>query len=76
MINLSLQFIAAAILLVGLWLMGNHRKSGPFLAAFSELLWIGLFIPYQMWGGVFLSTVLFVMQVRNFVQWHGEGLKW
>lgn len=74
--NLALQFVAAAILLLGLWLMGNHRKSGPALASFSEALWILAFVPHGMWGGVFLSTVLLVMQARNFLKWHREGVRW
>lgn len=74
--NLLLQFLAAAVLLIGLWLMGNNRKSGPALASFSELLWIACFLPHAMWGGVFLSAVLFVMQGRNFIKWHREGVRW
>ncbi len=73
---LLLQFLAAGILLIGLWLMGNQKKIGPFLAALSEVLWVIIFIPPELWGGVFLSTILFVMQARNFIKWHREGLSW
>ena len=76
MVNLLLQFAAAGILLLGLYLMGNQKKLGPFLSAASELLWIVIFIPPELWGGVFLSAVLLVMQVRNFIKWHKEGLPW
>ncbi len=76
MFDIMLQFVAAGILLIGLWLMGNHRKSGPALACLSESMWIGIFIINGLWGGVFLSTVLLGMQARNFILWNNEGIKW
>jgi hypothetical protein len=76
MLYLLLQFVAAGILLLGLFLMGNHRKSGPLLAALSEALWIGVFIPPRLWGGIFLSSILFIMQMRNFIKWYKEGVSW
>jgi hypothetical protein len=74
--NLALQFAAAAVLLVGLWLMGNNRLLGPTLAAASEVLWVLVFWPRGMWGGVFLSLVLAVMQTRNAIKWYREGVRW
>lgn len=71
-----LQFFAAGVLLIGLYLMGNQKKLGPFLAGASEAIWVVVFIPPHMWGGIFLSTILFVMQARNFIKWHREGLPW
>jgi hypothetical protein len=71
-----LQFFAAGVLLLGLYLMGNLKKLGPFLAGLSEIIWVGVFIPPHLWGGIFLSTILFVMQARNFIKWHREGLPW
>jgi hypothetical protein len=70
------QFIAAGILLVGLYLMGNQKRLGPLLAAASEALWIAVFLPPHLWGGIFLSTVLFCMQARNFIKWSRAGLPW
>ena len=75
-LNLAMQFVAAAVLLLGLYLMGNYRRSGPLLAGASELIWIAVFVPYEMWGGIFLSSVLFVMQARNFLKWSREGARW
>ena len=37
---------------------------------------IAVFVPYEMWGGIFLSSVLFVMQARNFLKWSREGARW
>ncbi len=73
---LLLQFFATGVLLLGLYLMGNHRKSGPLLAALSEALWIIVFVPVDLWGGIVLSTILFIMQMRNFIKWHREGVVW
>lgn len=71
-----LQFAAAGILLGGLYLMGNHKRLGPFLAAASEILWVIVFIPPHIWGGIFLSTILAGMQARNFIKWTREGVSW
>ena len=73
---LALQFFAAGVLLLGLWLMGNHKRIGPLLASLSELLWIIVFLPSHLWGGVFLSAILFAMQARNFFKWSQEGVPW
>lgn len=75
-VNLALQFVAAGILLVGLWQMGNRKLIGPALATIAEVLWVVAFVPNEIWGGVFLSVVLTIFQGRNFVKWYAERVPW
>ena len=70
------QFVAAGMLLYGLWEMGNKSLRGPALAAVSEALWVGTGLLHEMWGLIFLSVVLVVVQCRNFLKWRSEGASW
>ncbi len=76
MIDFIIQALAAGPLLVGLWLMGNGRKIGPFLAALAEIFTVLVGVMHNAWSIVLIGAVLFVVQGRNFIKWHKEGKRW
>ena len=76
MIDFIVQFLATALLLIGLWLMGNKRLLGPFLAFVAEFFTTIVGITHQAWSIIIIGAVLFVVQGRNFLKWRKEGVKW
>ena len=76
MIDFLIQFLSAALLLIGLWLMGNKRLIGPFLAFIAELFTTLVGIQHHVWSIVVIGAVLFIVQGRNFLKWQREGVRW
>ena len=70
------QFLATSLLLYGLWVMGNRKLKGPFLAAVAEIFTTLVGTTHHAWGIVVIGVVLFVVQVRNFFLWQSQGLDW
>lgn len=75
-LDIALQALATTLLLFGLWHMGDHRRIGPLLAAVSEVLWVGVGLWHSIWGLVVLSVILGIVQGRNFLNWHRDGVPW
>lgn len=75
-LDLVLQLVAAALLLYGLYHMGDYKLRGPALAGLSEILWVGVGVWHGLWGLIFLSAVLTVMQARNFIAWYQRDHAW
>lgn len=76
MLDFAVQFLATALLLAGLWLMGSRRLLGPFLAFMAELLWFVVGVTHHVWSAWVIGGILFVVQLRNFVKWKREGAPW
>lgn len=76
MIDFVIQFLATVLLLVGLWVMGNKRLLGPFLAFAAEFFTTIIGITHHTWSIVVIGGVLFVVQGRNFFKWKKEGVQW
>jgi len=76
MVDFIIQFLAASLLLVGLWLMGNKRLAGPLLAFLAEIFTTIVGVQHHAWSIVVIGSVLFVIQGRNFLKWHSEGINW
>jgi hypothetical protein len=76
MIDFVIQFLATSLLLSGLWLMGNKRLIGPFLAFLAEFFTTIVGIQHRTWSIIVIGAVLFVVQGRNFLKWHKEGVRW
>ena len=75
-IDFIVQFLAAALLLSGMWLTGNKRLIGPFLAFVAEVFTTIAGITHHTWSFVLIGIILFGIQGRNFVKWYREGAKW
>lgn len=76
MLDFLIQFLAAAPLLIGLWLMGNKRLLGPFLCFAAEGFTTTVGVMHGVWSIVLIGAVLFVVQLRNFLKWRAEGVQW
>lgn len=76
MIDFLVQFLSMALLLVGLWLMGDKRLIGPFLAFLAEGFTTAVGITHHVWSIIVIGSVLFVVQGRNFWKWRREGIPW
>lgn len=76
MIDFIVQFLGAVPLLVGLWLMGNHRRSGVLMAFLAEGFTTAVGIMHHVWSVILIGVVLFVVQGRNFWKWQREGVRW
>jgi hypothetical protein len=76
MIDFIVQFLAAVPLLVGLWLMGDRRLLGPFLAFIAEAFTTAVGVTHGAWSIVLIGVVLFFVQGRNFLKWRREGVRW
>jgi len=76
MIDFVVQLSATVLLLAGLWLMGNKRLLGPFLAFLAEFFTTIVGIQHKTWSIIVIGSVLFVVQGRNFWKWYREGISW
>lgn len=76
MLDFVIQTLSAVPLLTGLWLMGNRRLLGPFLAFVAEFFTTLTGIRHGAWSIVLIGAVLFVVQGRNFLKWRAEGVRW
>lgn len=74
--DFTVQFLAAALLLTGLWLTGNKRLLGPFLCFIAEFFTLIVGLTHGVWSIAVIGAVLFVIQLRNFLKWRKEGLSW
>lgn len=76
MIDFLIQALATILLLAGIWMMGDKRLKGPFIAAISELFFVVVGIQHHVWSAIVIGFVLFMIQARNFKKWHSEGAAW
>lgn len=76
MLDFLIQFLSATLLLVGLWLMGNKRLIGPFLAFVAEAFTTIVGVEHHVWSVIVIGAVLFFVQGRNFFKWRREGVRW
>lgn len=76
MVDFIVQSLGAFPLLLGLWLMGNRRLWGPFLAMIAEVFTTIVGWTHNVWSIVVIGAVLGIVQARNFVKWYREGVAW
>lgn len=76
MIDFLIQLVGTALLLAGIYYSGNVRLLGPFLAFISELFMVVIGLQHHAWSIVVIGSVLFMVQLRNFVKWAHEGKPW
>lgn len=76
MLDFIIQALSAGLLLIGLWLMGNKRTKGAFLACLAEAFTTTVGIQHHVWSVVVIGVVLFFVQGRNTIKWLREGNPW
>jgi hypothetical protein len=75
-LDFFIQTAATVLLLVGLWVMGNMRRSGVLMAFAAEGFTTAVGIMHHVWSIVVIGAVLFVVQGRNLLKWSRDGVKW
>lgn len=75
-IDFIIQFTSSFGLLVGIWLTGNRRLSGPFLCLLAEVAVTIMGVTHGTWSLVVIGVGLGIVQARNFVKWYKEGVAW
>ena len=76
MLDFLIQFSAMALLLIGLWLMGDKRLLGPFLCFLAEGFTTVVGVSHHVWSIIVIGAVLLVVQARNFLKWRNDGARW
>lgn len=70
------QALSVFPLLVGVWLTGNNRLSGPALSCFAEIFVVIVGVTHSAWSIVLIGVCLGFVQARNFFKWKKEGAPW
>jgi nicotinamide riboside transporter PnuC len=69
-----IDWLAMALSLLGVYLLGNKKKSGFVIFAISNLIWAGLgFTIMHSLGVAIGNLVFFVINTRGYMRWVREG---
>ena len=70
---LPLDWIAAVLCLIGIWLIGNKKKVGFLIYIVENLVWI-LFVYFAKvgYGLWFVCTIAIVINTRNYFKWRKD----
>ena len=56
-----------------MWLVGNRRVLGWWLAVGGQVGWFAFIVIFRAWGLFPMAVALTVTYVRNLVKWRREG---
>ena len=76
MIDFIVQFLATALLLGGLWIMGNKKLGGVLLVVIAEIFTVAVGIMHDTWSIIVIGGALTIIQGRNFIKWKRENTPW
>jgi len=76
MFDFVVQSLAAGLLFIGLWMMGDKRLAGPFITTVAEVFTTIVGVTHHTWSIALIGAVLCVVQARNFFKWRQEGTRW
>jgi hypothetical protein len=76
MFDFLVQSLAAGLLFYGLWTTGDTRLRGPATCFMAEIFTTIVGVTHHTWSIVLIGGVLFFVQLRNFLKWRAEGVKW
>lgn len=69
-----IDWLAMALSLLGVYLLGNKKKIGFIIFAVSNLIWAGLgFTMMQSLGVAIGNLVFFVINTRGYIRWIREA---
>lgn len=67
-----IDWIAAALEVVGVWLVGNHKSIGFLIKTCCSITWIIAGIIHGVHGITASAAVLLVVNTRNYFKWRSE----
>jgi len=76
MIDFTIQFLATALLLAGLWVMGNKRLGGVLMVVIAEAFTTVVGIMHDVWSIIIIGACLTIVQGRNFIKWKKDKTPW
>jgi nicotinamide riboside transporter PnuC len=70
-----MDFVAASLELLGLYLIGNKAKWGFLFAIAALSVWIYVAVTRDTYGLILIAVPGIVMNTRNFFKWRAEEAK-
>lgn len=68
-----LQIAASALTILGSWLYGSKRLSGPLIGILSQVPWWLLMVHESLWGLLPVNGMMLVIHTRNLIKWRREA---
>ena len=67
------SWIANVLICLGLWHIGNKKRSAFLFSIAGEGLWVASAIHRSLWDLAFICAVFFVLAIRSYVKWGKES---
>ena len=71
-----LQLLGSCFVLASMFLMGNLTLWGPVVSFIAGIPFLYINWYAHLWGILPMTLVLMAVDVRNFVKWWKEGVRW
>lgn len=68
-----LQWLASALTLLSLWLIGKHDERGWITNGTGSVLWVLYAYQTSQWGLLVLNIVFVVAAAQGYLHWIREG---
>lgn len=69
-------WLASAVELLGMWLVGSKMKSGFLLNVMGSLIWIGVVLLELPTTGLLLVVIpALIINIRNFLRWKAQEIE-
>lgn len=66
------SFALMAIGLIGLWLVGQKRKSGWAISFFGQTVWITYAVVTRQWGFIISAVAYGYINARSWLKWRQD----
>jgi len=73
---LTLEYLATALVLAGVWLIGGLSVRGQWLMLAAQFVWLAVAVQKGMWGLAAQSAVLTAFTGRSIVAWRRDLGRW
>lgn len=71
-----LEYTATALVLAGVWLIGNLSVRGQWLMLLAQVVWGAVAVQKGMWGLAAQSAVLLAFTWRSIFMWRRDLGRW
>ena len=68
-----MDWIGAALNLIGLWLLADHRRYAMYVFLVSSIVFLVWGVLEEVWSIAALQSVLIVFNIRVIVKWRQHG---
>jgi len=67
--SLILQILCMVPVCLGVWLIGNKKRSGFMFGIISQIFWALLFIHLKTYLLISTSVIYFILYLRGWLKW-------